>query len=114
MRESRLGLVPDLGGTHALVRAVGYSRALELCVTGRTVETTEAIALGIAQFALNPKGIEDQIDGIIADLTTPSRGVVADLKSLLRAAQESDPTQQLINERDTQIGRISALLREAR
>jgi len=114
MRESRLGLVPDLGGTHALVRAVGYSRALEICVTGRAIETPEAIALGIAQFALSPKGIENQVDDIIANLTSPSRGVVADLKSLLRAAQESDPHQQLINERDTQVGRISALLRAAR
>ena len=34
MRETSLGLVPDLGGTQPLVEAVGYSRALEICVTG--------------------------------------------------------------------------------
>ncbi|MDQ3592960.1 MAG: enoyl-CoA hydratase/isomerase family protein, partial [Actinomycetota bacterium] len=33
MRETSLGLVPDLGGTQPLVEAIGYSRALEVCVT---------------------------------------------------------------------------------
>ena len=34
MRETSLGLVPDLTGTHPLVRLVGYARALEICATG--------------------------------------------------------------------------------
>ena len=37
MREPSLGLVPDLGGTKPLADAVGYSRALEICATGRWV-----------------------------------------------------------------------------
>ena len=37
MRETSLGLVPDLGGTAPLVRLVGYARALEICATGRFV-----------------------------------------------------------------------------
>ena len=34
MRETSLGLVPDLTGTHPLVALVGYARALEICATG--------------------------------------------------------------------------------
>ena len=113
MREPRLGLVPDLGGTHALVRTVGYSRALEMCATGRAVEAAEAMALGIAQFALKPHKVDEQIEELIAAVTSPSRGVVADLKSLLHAAQDSDVAQQLINEGEAQIRRISALMGEA-
>lgn len=37
MAETSLGIVPDLGGSKPLVDAVGFSRALEICVTGRRV-----------------------------------------------------------------------------
>ncbi len=37
MKETSLGLVPDLAGTWPLVEAVGYARALEICVSGRSV-----------------------------------------------------------------------------
>ena len=113
MREPRLGLVPDLGGTHPLVRAVGYSRALEICATGRAVEADEAKALGIAQYLISTKKPDQQVDSIIAELTAPSRGVIADLKALLRSAEDSTPAEQLVNERRMQVKRISALMRES-
>ncbi len=113
MREPRLGLVPDLGGTHALVRAVGYPRALEICATGRAVEAPEALALGIVQYLLSPKKTDTQIDEIIAALTGPSRGVVSGLKHLLQAAEEASPELQRANEREAQIARIAELMREA-
>ena len=37
MKESALGLVPDLTGTKPLVESVGYARALEICATARMV-----------------------------------------------------------------------------
>ncbi|WP_406689677.1 enoyl-CoA hydratase/isomerase family protein [Saccharopolyspora sp. ID03-671] len=43
MAETGLGLVPDLGGTLPLVRAVGYARAVDICVTGREVTAEEAL-----------------------------------------------------------------------
>jgi enoyl-CoA hydratase/carnithine racemase len=113
MRESRLGLIPDLGGTHALVRAVGYSRALEICATARSIEAAEALTLGIAQFGLSAKKAPEQIDEIISTLTAPSRGVIGSLKSVLRQAEVANPRDQLVNEREAQIQRITALLREA-
>lgn len=112
MREPLLGLVPDLGGTHALVRAVGYSRALEICATGRAVEAAEALSLGIAQHLLSSRRVTEQVDEVVAALTQPSRGVVAELKHLLRAAEESDPAQQVVHEREAQVRRIAALMRE--
>lgn len=43
--ESRLGLVPDLGGTMRLVELVGYPTALDLCLTARPVGAEEAVRL---------------------------------------------------------------------
>ncbi len=48
MKESALGLVPDLTGTQPLVAAVGYARALEICATARYVSAEEAMAIGLA------------------------------------------------------------------
>jgi len=114
MREPRLGLIPDLGGTHALVRAVGYSRALEICATGRDVGAAEACALGIAQFAIPADNAASALDQLVGELTIADGGVIADLKTLLRSAEEFTPVEQFHVERETQLRRIAALMKASR
>jgi enoyl-CoA hydratase/carnithine racemase len=45
--EVTLGVLPGNGGTQRLPRLIGWSRALDLMVTGRTVTPSEALDLGI-------------------------------------------------------------------
>ena len=45
--EIKLGLIPGYGGTQRLPRAVGEARALEMIMTGRTVEAEEALRIGL-------------------------------------------------------------------
>lgn len=54
MAETSLGLVPDLGGTHALRALAGYSRALEICATGRQVAAAEAARIGPREYRRAP------------------------------------------------------------
>jgi enoyl-CoA hydratase/carnithine racemase len=44
----RMGMVPDYGSSHNLPRLVGPSAALEILLTGRSVDAEEAVRLGLA------------------------------------------------------------------
>ncbi|MEP9365840.1 enoyl-CoA hydratase-related protein [Xanthobacter sp. VNH20] len=45
--EIKLGLIPGYGGTQRLPRLVGEARALDIILTGRTVDAEEALRIGL-------------------------------------------------------------------
>ncbi|MGE5303792.1 MAG: enoyl-CoA hydratase/isomerase family protein [Alphaproteobacteria bacterium] len=47
LTEVRRGIIPGSGGTQRLARAVGTTKALEMCLTGDTVSGSEAYRLGL-------------------------------------------------------------------
>lgn len=110
MAEVGLGLVPDLGGTWQLARLVGAARALELCVTGRSVGADEAVALGLAQAAV----AVDELDAAAHDLAdavlqAPAASVRAVVR-LLRDAPDRDLPAQLAAERAAQAPLLARLI----
>jgi len=50
--ETRLGIIPGAGGTQRLTRAVGVTKAMEMCLTGETVSGLEAKSLGLVNNAV--------------------------------------------------------------
>jgi enoyl-CoA hydratase/carnithine racemase len=105
MRETSLGLVPDLGGTAALVHLVGYAKALEICATGRFVGAEEAVASGLASVAVPREELVATTADLVAALLAAPDTALRELKALLRAAAETRREDQLRLEREAQ-GRL--------
>lgn len=45
--EIKLGLIPGYGGTQRLPRLIGEARALEMIMTGRTIDAEEGLRIGL-------------------------------------------------------------------
>ena len=59
--EIKLGLIPGYGGTQRLPRAVGEARALELILSGRTVDAEEALRIGLVHRLVEGDPVEAAI-----------------------------------------------------
>lgn len=109
MAETSLGLVPDLTGTAPLVRAVGYSRALEICATGRRVEASEAAALGLATAVVPAAELADAVQDLVAALMAAPAASLAATKQLLLGAADRTRDKQCAAERLAQVGMLRLL-----
>ena len=111
MKESTLGLVPDLTGTKPLVDSVGYARALEICATARMIGATEAVDLGLALMTVGAEELDATVADLAGALAAPMAGVVPETKALLLAAAGRTLEDQRRFEREAQIRRFRELAR---
>ena len=108
--EVTLGLVPDLTGTSNLVELVGYSRALEICLTGRAVKATEAHAIGLANLVVPAADLDAAVDDLLAALLAPPVNASRATAELVRSAVRNDFAQQDAAERAAQVLRLQELV----
>lgn len=105
MRETQLGMVPDLGGTGTLLRLVGYSRALEICATGRSVGAAEAVSIGLATVAVPAADLPAATADLVSALLAVDAAALRAVKQLLHDGTSRSRTEQLRAEREAQ-GRL--------
>lgn len=55
--EVKLGVIPGYGGTQRLARLVGKGRALDLCLTGRTIDADTAEKWGLVNEVVEPDNL---------------------------------------------------------
>lgn len=53
--EVKLGVIPGYGGTQRLARLIGKGRALDMCLTGRTIDAETAEAWGLVSEVVESK-----------------------------------------------------------
>ncbi len=107
--EATLGLVPDLTGTSTLMELVGYSRAMEICLTGRAVRAAEAHAIGLANAVVPADALEEAVGALVAAITAAPVGASRETAALVRSAVRNDPETQDAAERAAQTRRLAEL-----
>jgi 2-(1,2-epoxy-1,2-dihydrophenyl)acetyl-CoA isomerase len=99
----RIGLIPDGGGTYLLPRIIGWSRAMELILTARSVSSEEALRLGLVTAVVDETDFEATVDSWARQLAAAPTGAVGRVKQLLAQSLTSDLKSQLRFEREMQM-----------
>jgi enoyl-CoA hydratase len=97
--EIKLGIIPGAGGTQRLPRAIGKAKAMDLALTGRLMDATEAERCGlVARVVPNEKLLQEALEAatIIASFSTPA---VMMAKEAVNRSFESSLNEGLLFER---------------
>jgi enoyl-CoA hydratase/carnithine racemase len=109
MKEPALGLVPDLTGTKPLVELVGLAKAIDICLTARTVEAEEAFRIGLAERVVRREDLARAVQDKIAELLSTNRDAAAATKRLLQGARSRTLEEQAVAEGIEQAQRLKSL-----
>lgn len=97
--EVHLGLIPGFGGTQRLVRRIGYSKAMDMLLSGRPIDGTEAYQLGLAaHVADDPESMHAEFSKISKGIMKSGRMAIAMTKSLAQKNADITLEQGLFNE----------------
>jgi 2-(1,2-epoxy-1,2-dihydrophenyl)acetyl-CoA isomerase len=99
---SKIGLLPDSGGTWTLPRLVGNARALGLTLLGNKLPAEQAAAWGMIWQCVEDADLGSTVDALAQQLAeAPTRGL-ASTKAAIRDSWQRSLTEQLDVERDAQ------------
>jgi 2-(1,2-epoxy-1,2-dihydrophenyl)acetyl-CoA isomerase len=100
---SKIGLIPDSGGTWMLPRLVGMQRAAAMAFFGEPVLASEAEAIGLIYKSVDDEVFDEEVASIalrLASLPTYGIGLT---KKAFNLGLESDLSTHLTTERDLQM-----------
>ena len=84
--EIVLGTMPGAGGTQRLARAVGKSKAMEMCLTGRAMDAAEAESSGLAARVVPVDKLEEEAMAMAEKIAGFSLPVIRLIKESVNAA----------------------------
>jgi enoyl-CoA hydratase len=86
--EINLGVLPGMGGTQRLARAVGKAKAMEMCLTGRLIDADEAERAGLVARVVPTETLLDEALAAAASIAGKSLPVAMMVKESVNRAFE--------------------------
>ena len=98
--EVRLGIIPGGGATQRLPRLVGYGKALQLILSGETLDGIAAYEIGLLDEVVPASELRERTLEIARTMADKSPATLAIAKRAVRAALEMPLSAGLQHERD--------------
>ncbi|ASP32758.1 2-(1,2-epoxy-1,2-dihydrophenyl)acetyl-CoA isomerase PaaG [Labrenzia sp. VG12] len=99
---SKIGLVPDSGGTWLLPRLIGEARAKALAMTGEPLNADTAADWGLIWKAVPDEELQSEAQSLASRLASGATKGLAATKKLIQDAADQPLDRQLDDERDAQ------------
>jgi 2-(1,2-epoxy-1,2-dihydrophenyl)acetyl-CoA isomerase len=100
---SKIGLIPDSGGTYFLPRLIGYQRALAQMMLGDKVTADEAMQMGMIYQSIADDQFSNAVDILASQLSNMPTRALALTKFALQKSMQTDLPTQLQNELNGQL-----------
>ncbi|MFG2485410.1 enoyl-CoA hydratase [Streptomyces virginiae] len=97
--EIKLGVIPGIGGSQRLTRAVGKAKAMELCLTGRTMDAVEAERAGLVSRIVPADELLSEALAVAETVAGMSKPVAMMAKEAVNRAFETTLTEGVRFER---------------
>jgi enoyl-CoA hydratase len=97
--EIKLGIMPGMGGSQRLTRAIGKAKAMELCLTGRMMGAEEAERAGLVARVIPAAELLAEAEKTAATIAGMSKPIAMMAKETLSRAFESSLREGLLFER---------------
>eukprot|EP00301_Raphidiophrys_heterophryoidea_P024410 c7919_g1_i1.p1 GENE.c7919_g1_i1~~c7919_g1_i1.p1 ORF type:complete len:286 (+),score=72.23 c7919_g1_i1:45-902(+) len=97
--EITLGTIPGVGGTQRLTRAVGKAKAMDMILTGRRMNATEAEAAGLVSRVVEADKLVDEAVKTAQTIASFSQPIAAMAKDCVNRAYESSLAEGVNYER---------------
>jgi len=99
--EIKLGVIPGIGGTQRLTRAVGKAKAMDLCLTGRMMDAAEAERCGLVARVVPAASLLDEAMKLAETIASMSLPALMVAKEAVNAAFETTLAEGIRFERRT-------------
>lgn len=97
--EIKLGVLPGMGGSQRLTRAIGKAKAMDLILTGRTIDAAEAERSGLVSRVVPAATLLDEAAAVATTIAQMSRSAARMAKEAVNRAFESTLAEGLLYER---------------